>query len=609
MKKIFRSLLAIAIAATTFTACEDVPAPYDLPDSGSGNKEPDITAEAKGSGTLEDPFNAVAAINEAKKLASGAVSDNAYYIKGIVVSIATDKNGNVLNFDQGSFGNATFYISDDGTTTNQFYCYRVLYLGNKKWTQGAGDVLKVGDEVIVCAKLTMYNTTPETQQNEGYLYSLNGKSEGGGGSTETGTPSGTGVQSDPYNVAAVLNYINTLGSDVTSDKEVYIKGKITDITEEFSTDFGNATFIMSDEGVGNKFTAYRIKYLGNEKYQNGQTQIKVGDEVIVCGKVVNFRGNTPETAQNTAYLYSLNGETKGGSDTPDTPDTPVEAKGDGTLTNPFNAAAAIEYATSVGEGESDKEVYIKGKVSTIKNNYVADNYGNATFYISEDGNAANEFYCYRTLYLGNQKYTSGALLKQGDEVIICGKVTCYKGNTPETVQNKAYLYSLNGSTEAKADEGGNDNPSGGGEETADGYVISMSSFGLSNQADATTLTADDGTTLTFSKEDGKNAPKYYEAAGGAIRMYALNSLTITSSKTITKVVVTTTEPYQGTAYNGNDTMFGEADGKKVTMKKNSDTQVTFSDFSSKTLKIVNDHSSNSGGTQLRIMKITITYAD
>ena len=114
----------------------------------SGGSDP--SAEAKGTGTLEDPFNAVAATVEAQKLASGEVSQKAYYIKGKVSKIATDKNGNILNFDQGTYGNASFYISDDGEAKNDFYCYRVLYLGNKKWTSGAGDVLKVGDDVIVC---------------------------------------------------------------------------------------------------------------------------------------------------------------------------------------------------------------------------------------------------------------------------------------------------------------------------------------------------------------------------------------------------------------------------------------------------------------------------
>ena len=329
MKKIFRSLLAIAIAATTFTACEDVPAPYNIPDSGSGNKEPDITTEAKGSGTLEDPFNSVAAINEAKKLASGAVSDKAYYIKGKVVSIATDKNGNVLNFDQGTFGNATFYISDDGTTTNQFYCYRVLYLGNKKWTQGAGDILKEGDEVIVCAKLTMYNTTPETQQNEGFLYSLNGKTEEGG--DNPAEAKGNGTLEDPFNAVAATTEARKLASGAVSDKAYYIKGKVVSIATDKNGNvlnydqgtFGNATFYISDDGTTtNQFYCYRVLYLGNKKWTQGAGDIlKVGDEVIVCAKLTMYN-STPETQQNEGYLYSLNGKTESsGGDTP-TPPTP-----------------------------------------------------------------------------------------------------------------------------------------------------------------------------------------------------------------------------------------------------------------------------------------------
>ena len=35
-----------------------------------------------------------------------------------------------------------------------------------------------------------------------------------------------------------------------------------------------------------------------------------GDEVIICGKLVNYKGNTPETVANKNYIYSLNGKTK-----------------------------------------------------------------------------------------------------------------------------------------------------------------------------------------------------------------------------------------------------------------------------------------------------------
>ncbi len=120
-------------------------------------------------------------------------------------------------------------------------------------------------------------------------------------------------------------------------------------------------------------------------------------------------------------------------------------KGFGTLDNPFNPAAATALAEFVGRYGESNDVYIKGKVVSVTENY--DNpYGNATFTISEDGSDNNTFLVYRALYLNNNKYTSGELLKEGDEVVICGKVTNYNGSTPESVQGKAYLYSLNGYT-------------------------------------------------------------------------------------------------------------------------------------------------------------------
>ena len=41
MKKVLLSMLAIGIAAFTFTSCDDVPMPYDMPGTtnGGGNEE------------------------------------------------------------------------------------------------------------------------------------------------------------------------------------------------------------------------------------------------------------------------------------------------------------------------------------------------------------------------------------------------------------------------------------------------------------------------------------------------------------------------------------------------------------------------------------------
>ena len=273
---------------------------------------------------------------------------------------------------------------------------------------------------------------------------------------------GTGTLEDPYTFEGANAAAAALGTDVESATDVYIKGKISKIANngtftEGGT-YGNASFYINDDGTPTEkdFYCYRILYLGNKKYTSG-TDIKVGDEVIVCGKIVNFKGNTPETVASKAYLYSLNGETQGGGG--GQTGTP---QGSGTLADPYNVAAGLAAVanltwTSNTEYQATDVVYMKGKISKIADNgtYAASGtFGNGNFYISDDGSTNSEFYCYRVLYLGNQKYTSGTDIKVGDEVIICGKLMNYRGDTPETVANEAYLYSLNGVTEAGGGGGG-----------------------------------------------------------------------------------------------------------------------------------------------------------
>ena len=263
---------------------------------------------------------------------------------------------------------------------------------------------------------------------------------------------GDGSKENPFSVSDVIEYVQGLGADVSSPEKVYVKGKVSSVTEAYSTGFGNGTFYITDDGSASagQFYAYRILYLGNKRWTNADAQIELGDEVIIYGNVVNYRGNTPETVQNEAYLYSHNGKTEGGGGT--NTGTP---EGDGTKASPYNVAAAINAVkdlswTSNTEYETTDEVYVKGKIASIANAGSfgeSGTYGNASFYISDDGSEGSaQFYCYRILYLGNKKYTSGTDIKKGDEVIICGKLMNYRGNTPETVASTAYLYSLNGET-------------------------------------------------------------------------------------------------------------------------------------------------------------------
>ena len=74
-----------AMAAFTFSSCEDVPEPYTMPTKPDTNGTTE--GEPTGTGTADDPFNSVAAINYCNTLEAGVESDKEVYIKGKVVSI------------------------------------------------------------------------------------------------------------------------------------------------------------------------------------------------------------------------------------------------------------------------------------------------------------------------------------------------------------------------------------------------------------------------------------------------------------------------------------------------------------------------------------------
>ena len=189
-------------------------------------------------------------------------------------------------------------------------------------------------------------------------------------------------------------------------------------------------------------------------------------------------------------------------------------------------------------------VYVKGKISSIANNGTftgGGTYGNASFYISEDGSSDGTFYVFRTLYLGNKKYESGQTdIKVGDEVIICGKLMNYRGNTPETVAGSSYLYSLNGKTDGGEGGGEEDGHSAGGGSVVTGNVetITFANCGLENSVQYPIINGKN-VKISFGGNDGKigNNGKYYNTGSG-VRIYGDGYIQISSEKAISKIVYT-----------------------------------------------------------------------
>lgn len=546
MKKIAK-LLTLALGVFMLASCEDVPSPYGTV---TPPEEPSKVLPT-GDGTKDNPYNVAGAIEKCQEIGP-EVSKDKYYVKGLVVATASA---------DAQYGNATFYIHDEGSNT-KFYCYQIAGPNGKKLSDGY--TFKADDEVVIYGQMYNYNgNTPETaSKGAAWVVLHNGEAPGGGDTpTPSGDPKGTGTKDDPFNIAAAIAKCVEIGTNPSTEK-YYVKGiAVKDATA--SGGFGNISIDLGDSKDATAiFKAFQVAGTDGEKLADGY-KVNTGDEVVVYGPIYNYQGNTPETAgKSAAQIVTINGKStseSGGGDTPseetktatiaeflaapvstnvwyqltgtikslkdgdlygnfDLEDATgsvyvygllsekggakkkfqelvaaqglqagtkitiignrgeyngnpqvlnayfvkVESGGgsgggdtpsggnDGSLAKPFTPAEANAFiATLAADTNTDKDYYIKGKlVEYAKNGEFSTQYGNASFYLSVDGTKNGEqFYVFRTLYLGNVKYTEGATPAVGDEIIICGKLVNYKGNTPETVANKSYIYSLNGKTE------------------------------------------------------------------------------------------------------------------------------------------------------------------
>lgn len=551
MKKFIYSLFVLACAVMAFSSCEDVPAPYNMP-----QEVIDEIVEPSGSGTAEDPYNAAAANQLGESLEADANSETVY-IKGIVTRF--DRDG--VNPE---YGNATFYISEDGTTNNEFYVFHCYGLGGERFT--SEDELKVGDEVIVCGQITNFmGNTVELDQG-GYIYSLNGtvvpKDD-----QSTAEPEGEGTLESPYNVAKAQEVI----ANGAPDEEVYVKGKVSEI-RGLNTQYGSLTYYISDDGTTTgQLYVYGGLYLNGEKFSS-EDQLKVGDEVVIRGKLVLY-GSTPEINTNSV-LISINGQ--GGT-----------VAGDGTEANPYSASQALELIKAE-QFESGTKYYVKGIISKVEK--FDDRYSSITYYISDDGSSTNELQIYSGKSFNGEDFSSINDLKVGDEVVVLGEFKLFNG-TPE-VDKSSEIISLNGQT----GEGGS---TGGSGVTISGDIVTLTNSAVTagtetatlNVADITdlkkgdkpsSLTMSDGSVITFDANGETNGPAYYVTD---MRVYKNNIMRFSCKKTIAKIVITCS----GDDRVGNETATVSFNGNEAEYNN------VFTE-------------DKGGGVQLRITNIVVTYA-
>ena len=178
------------------------------------------------------------------------------------------------------------------------HCYRLTYISIPNSVTSIGLWAFKG-----CSQLTSINI-PNTVTNIGDDAFLNVGNINYKGNA-TGTPWGAlYVNNSPiiYPLADIQNIASKLASDQTSDEYFHFAGVVSEISE-ISTSYGNATFYISDGTT--TFYCYRLYDYFSTRFTS-TSQLSIGDSVVICSKLQNYKGNTPEAVEGYLFYHSAN---------------------------------------------------------------------------------------------------------------------------------------------------------------------------------------------------------------------------------------------------------------------------------------------------------------
>lgn len=246
-------------------------------------------------GTADAPLTVAKALEIINGYDNAGESKTDAYVKGKIVSVASYNS---------TYKSITYYISDDGTATNQLQVYSGKGLNGADFS-AKGD-LSAGATVVVKGKLKKYvqgtNVTPEINQSS-QIISIEGNTP----SEPTPQPAtNLGTADAPTSVAAALAITKALTSGDKTET-AYVKGIITKVAK-FYDQYHQIDYYIADAQGGEELMVYNGKNLGNTDFAS-IADLKVGDEVVVTGQLTNFNG-TSEFARGN-YIVSINGS--GGS--------------------------------------------------------------------------------------------------------------------------------------------------------------------------------------------------------------------------------------------------------------------------------------------------------
>lgn len=291
-----------AMAAFTFSSCEDVPEPYTQP------TKPDAggTTDPNQKGSESNPYTVTEAIALIK---AGTAPSTAVCVKGKITAVT---------FFNETYSSLSYNIADEGSSD-------VIEVYSGKGKDGANfsskDDLKVGQTVVVKGIVKAFTKNDGTIVNEIDKNSTIISIENTGTTTPDTPATGKGSLSDPYNVAEAIAAIKAGTAPTT---QVYLTGIISDVAF-YNDQYKSITYYISDDGKGKDMQVYSGKGLNGADFASKE-DLKVGQKVTILGKIMKFtdkNGNDIMEVDKTSSIVKIEG-TGGGEVKPDpTPDTPA----------------------------------------------------------------------------------------------------------------------------------------------------------------------------------------------------------------------------------------------------------------------------------------------
>ena len=117
----------------------------------------------------------------------------------------------------------------------------------------------------------------------------------------------------------------------------------------------------------------------------------------------------------------------------------LPGRGDGTQANPLDITRALAYA-KLNKKDPDT-YYIQGVISQIDE--VSTQYGNARYYLSNDGSTTDQLQVFRCLYLNGDKFTNPSQISVGKKVLILGTLDYYEPTSNPQVGRNSKIISIN----------------------------------------------------------------------------------------------------------------------------------------------------------------------